>query len=53
MSIPPRYKDRAAFETHHNSEHFKAAGKKMKEQELLAKPVEIKVLGALAGYASK
>ena len=48
-----RYKDRTAFEAHHASEHFQAAGKKMKEQDLLAKAPEVKVLGALAGYASK
>ena len=48
-----RYKDRAAFESHGTSNHFQSAGKTMSDEGLLAKPLEIKVLGALAGFASK
>lgn len=48
-----RYKDRAAFEAHGNSDHFQKAGKTMADEGLLAKPLEVKVLGALAGFANK
>ena len=53
LNFRNRYKDRAAFEAHGNSEHFQKAGKTMAEEELLAKPLDIKVLGALAGFAGK
>ena len=48
-----RFKNKAAYEAHNDTDHFKRMGKMAEEEGLMAKPIEIKVLSALAGFASR
>ena len=49
----PRFQNKAAYEAHNDSDHFKKVGKTVEEEGLLAKALEVKVLGALAGFANR
>ena len=48
-----RYKDEAAVDKHMNSEYFKELGAAIKDQNLLAKPLDIMKTKVIGGYDSK
>jgi len=48
-----RYEDKASIDAHGNSEHFKALGKAMKEEDLLAGPMKVMVTKEAGGFASR
>lgn len=48
-----KYKDRAAYEQHSQSEDFKALVENIREEGLLAKRLEITCLEPVAGFASR
>ncbi|KAF7907721.1 uncharacterized protein EAF01_005307 [Botrytis porri] len=48
-----RGKDKAAIAAHGSSEEFKALGKKLKDEDLIAKPMELKVLKHVGGFSSR
>ncbi|TGO52421.1 hypothetical protein BOTNAR_0324g00050 [Botryotinia narcissicola] len=47
------YKDKAAIAAHGSSEEFKAFGKKLKDEDLIAKPMELKFLKHVGGFSSR
>ncbi|ESZ99331.1 hypothetical protein SBOR_0293 [Sclerotinia borealis F-4128] len=47
------YKDKAAIASHGASEEFKAFGKKLKDEDLIAKPMQLKFLKNVGGFSSR
>ncbi|QSZ36069.1 hypothetical protein DSL72_007193 [Monilinia vaccinii-corymbosi] len=47
------YKDKAAIVAHGASEQFKAFGKKVKDEDLIAKPMQLKFLKNVGGFSSR
>ncbi|KAF7921192.1 uncharacterized protein EAE98_008618 [Botrytis deweyae] len=47
------YKDKAAIAAHGSSEEFKALGKMLKDEDLIAKPMELKFLQHVGGFSSR
>ncbi|KAB8299797.1 hypothetical protein EYC80_000049 [Monilinia laxa] len=47
------YKDKAAIAAHGSSEQFKAFGKKLKDEGLIAKPMQLKFLKNVGGFSSR
>lgn len=48
-----RYENTAALEQHSKSEDFLDWARRLKEEDLLAKPLVVKVLRPVAGFASR
>ena len=48
-----RYKDKASYEVHHNSEDFKSLVGAVQKEDLLAKGLEIMYLEPIGGFASR
>ncbi|MCJ1443074.1 MAG: hypothetical protein MMC23_003571 [Stictis urceolatum] len=51
--VVEEYKDEAAVDKHMNSEYFKELGAAIKDQNLLAKPLDIMKTKVIGGYDSK
>ncbi|THV55181.1 hypothetical protein BGAL_0012g00190 [Botrytis galanthina] len=47
------YKDKAAIAAHGSSGEFKTFGKKLKDEDLIAKPMELKFLKHVGGFSSR
>ncbi|CAD6439443.1 ded0aac4-fbad-4099-a19a-16c0bfbaea6a [Sclerotinia trifoliorum] len=47
------YKDKAAITAHGASEAFKAFGKKLKDEDVIAKPMQLKFLKNVGGFSSR
>ncbi|KAK3061819.1 hypothetical protein LTS18_005813 [Coniosporium uncinatum] len=47
------YQDQPAFQSHGSSPTFKAFGKKLQEEKLLAKPFDVFVTKAVGGFVSR
>jgi quinol monooxygenase YgiN len=48
-----RYADKAALETHGNSDYFKELTRTFKNEDLLAEPMKVLFTEEAGGYASK
>jgi hypothetical protein len=46
-------KDKATLDAHFQTDYFKALGKSMKEENLLAAPLDIKTIKPVAGFPSR
>jgi len=53
MDVWCRYQDQSAFQSHGSSPAFKAFGKTLQEEKLLAKPFDVFVTRAAGGFASR
>jgi quinol monooxygenase YgiN len=47
------YKDKAAIAAHGGSKEFKAFGKKLKDEDLIAAPMQLKFLKSVGGFSSR
>ncbi|KAG4027756.1 hypothetical protein MFRU_027g00490 [Monilinia fructicola] len=47
------YKDKAAIAAHGASEQFKAFEKRLKDEDLIAKPMQLKFLKNVGGFSSR
>ncbi len=47
------YESMAAMKAHGSTDQFKALGKKMKEEDLVAGPTNLKFIKAVGGFASR